>query len=219
MRVIDLSETDVKVIYNDCEFLIEKDDLHLLDGFTSIFSTNGYISVRVNKKKEYLHRLIMQPSEDQEVDHKHRNKNDNRRRFLRICEKFQNQANRKGFGVTSKYKGVRFQKRYGTFNARVYFKGEQIDLGSFDSEEDAGLAYNRKVKELLGEYAYLNPIEDDGRELKPNKPKGYYFCKRSKKYIVQFRHVGKNIYGGCSKTEEGAIKLRDKKLQELGAFL
>jgi hypothetical protein len=59
-------------------------------------------------------------------------------------------------GGKSKYIGVYIvnEKIY----ARITHKGKQIHLGTFNTEEEAALAYNVKVYELRGEFARLNKV-------------------------------------------------------------
>lgn len=71
----------------------------------------------------------------------------------------QNIMNRRGsLNSSSKYKGVIFSKQYNTWMAHITLNKKIYRIGLFDNEEDAGLAYNEKAKELFGEYAYLNKI-------------------------------------------------------------
>jgi group I intron endonuclease len=58
---------------------------------------------------------------------------------------------------TSQYVGVRKRRGY-TYQARIYYKGEEIYLGSFKTEEEAAEAYNKKAIELYGDEAILNII-------------------------------------------------------------
>lgn len=64
------------------------------------------------------------------------------------------------------YRGVvKHGKKY---QAIIYVKRKAINLGSFDSPEDAALAYNRKSIELFGETKSLNriPNVDDPANVK-----------------------------------------------------
>lgn len=111
----------------------------------------------------FMHREIMGDPLGMIVDHINHNPLDNRRSNLRICTKSENCRNRspnkKG---KSRYKGVnrvtgcdRWQAEIATningLRSRYY-------LGSFKTQEQAALAYNKKAKELFGEFALLNKI-------------------------------------------------------------
>lgn len=63
--------------------------------------------------------------------------------------------------VTSKYKGVNLNRKTNTWRARIQYNGVKISLGYFKTQEEAGLAYNKKAIELFGEYAHLNKIETE----------------------------------------------------------
>ena len=71
----------------------------------------------------------------------------------------------------SKYKGVSINARCNTFRYRAYINPrirdgvkvevrKQIHLGSFKTEDEAAIAYNKKAVELYGEFAYQNLIQD-----------------------------------------------------------
>lgn len=108
---------------------------------------------RKNRKRQDMGRLLMNNPVGKVVDHKNRNRLDNRRANLRICTKKQNLANR---GVnknsTTGYKGVHFDSRHKSYN--VVIKGKHI--GSYKTLEEAAVVYDKKATELYGEFAYLN---------------------------------------------------------------
>jgi hypothetical protein len=62
--------------------------------------------------------------------------------------------------TSSKFKGVRLEKRAGKWRAQIKINKKYIYLGLFSDEEEAARAYDLKAQELFGEYAALNfPIE------------------------------------------------------------
>lgn len=66
-----------------------------------------------------------------------------------------------GRKASSKYKGVSYKKGRGVWEVHIYDKtklGNRAYLGSFVDEKDAALTYNKKARELYGEYAYQNII-------------------------------------------------------------
>lgn len=96
-----------------------------------------------------------------ELDHRDRDKLNNRIDNLRVATRSQNTANtRKSWG-SSKAKGVYWETKRKSFRAHVRFHGKSIHLGYFDIEDEAAHAYNKKAIELFGEYASLNPVGID----------------------------------------------------------
>ncbi len=57
---------------------------------------------------------------------------------------------------SSKYKGVIRVKRDRKWQATIQANRRKLSLGAFDDEIEAAVAYDRKAKELFGEFAYLN---------------------------------------------------------------
>jgi hypothetical protein len=108
-----------------------------------------------------MHRLITNAPKGLFVDHRNHNGLDNRRENLRLCTRLQNARNRlpRRQGI-SKYKGVTWNKRRKKFIAAISLGGKKQYLGAFDSEIDAAKAYDKKARELFGEFAYLNFPED-----------------------------------------------------------
>ena len=92
-----------------------------------------------------------------EVDHINQNKLDNRKSNLRLCSHSQNGINKyKQSNNSSGFKGVCFNKRRQKFMAFINKDKKRTYIGYFETAEEAGKAYDKKAKELFGEFACLN---------------------------------------------------------------
>ncbi len=121
----------------------------------------GYVGRSVNGRTVYMHRVLMNPPNGMYVDHINRNKLDNRRQNLRLCQKWQNAVNatkRYGSVKQQRYRGV-MQVKGGRWRAHLTHNKTSLHLGVFDSAEDAALAYNEAAKLHHGEFAQLNTID------------------------------------------------------------
>jgi hypothetical protein len=104
-----------------------------------------------------LHRLIMNAPRGLVVDHINGDSLDNRRANLRLATHSQNSCNKKKRkNTTSQFRGVCFCKAKGKWDANINLAGKRIWLGSFDSEIEAGKAYDEAAKKYHGEFARLN---------------------------------------------------------------
>jgi hypothetical protein len=140
------------------EFYFDKEDLELVKSIIWHKHKSGYI-LHKDIHATMMHRLIMNPPSDMDVDHRDGNRANNRRNNLRICTRQQNLWNTvKHTDSKNKYKGITTELRTGRFIARINHNGKQIYLGTFNTEEEAALAYNAKAYELRGEYARLNKV-------------------------------------------------------------
>lgn len=94
------------------------------------------------------------------IDHADRNKLNNNIDNLRECTASQNNSNKLGKAIgkcASDYKGV---VKYGNrWLATIGKDGGRKHIGSFSTEVDAALAYNRSAVKKHGEFAYLNIIK------------------------------------------------------------
>jgi hypothetical protein len=96
---------------------------------------------------------------DLEVDHINHNGLDNRRSNLRLATPSQNNANqrpRQDARLTSKYKGVYYDKSRGRWAATIHVDGRTRGLGRYDTEDAAAAAYDHAAAEVWGEFALLN---------------------------------------------------------------
>lgn len=142
--------------------LVDEEDYPRLSKHKWYLSTFGYV-VRAGPRKNgwqtkiYMHREVMSATEGMVVDHiRPDNKLDNRKSNLRPATVRQNGANRRvnQGEKTSRYKGVCWLRRLRKW--RAYIGQRSISLGVYVSEEEAAHVYDRKAKELYGEFALLN---------------------------------------------------------------
>lgn len=152
MKFITLTNTDRLAI-------IDAEDYEQISKYKWWLSPQGY-AVRKSKGKTYMmHRILTQAKGDEYVDHANRQKLDNRKTNLRLCDQSYNMANMKiPFNNTSGYKGVAYNKNEKKYKAYICRKGMRYYLGTYIDAEDAAKAYNLKAEELFGEYARLNNV-------------------------------------------------------------
>lgn len=112
----------------------------------------------------FLSRLIVNAPDGICVDHINHDTLDNRKINLRFCDKSTNGMNR-GANKNNKsgYKGVSWSKEDNRWTAHINKtidgKYKQFFIGNFQTKELAAEAYNKKAKELFGEFACLNKIK------------------------------------------------------------
>lgn len=61
----------------------------------------------------------------------------------------------------SKYIGVSWDKNRNKWNSKISWQNKTINLGRYDDEFSAALAYNKKAIELFGEQARINIIKEE----------------------------------------------------------
>lgn len=142
------------------EIIIDSEDYDLLANKAWYLDSDGYASTTVwnpttkRNAKVRMHRLLMNVTDSRIiVDHKNRNRVDNRKDNLRIATRAENNRNSKARnGCSSKYKGVSYHPKKKKFFVRIQDK----HVGYFTNEIAAANMYNIKAKELYGDFAYVN---------------------------------------------------------------
>lgn len=148
--------------------IFDRDDFDLIKYYHWYKNHDGYAVAGVwNKTKKRndqirMHRVIMGVDNTKvNIDHKNRNKLDNRKDNLRISNHSTNAANMKVrkdnlLGV----KGVRkIKTRQGySFQTRITRNGKVYYLGGHKTISEAAKTYNKAAQQLFGEFALLNDI-------------------------------------------------------------
>lgn len=121
-------------------------------------STKGYLRAKVEGRSYFCHRLVWLHVygewPDREIDHKNRDKTDNRIENLRLATRSQNQSN---LGLTKQnttgVKGVTWNKAAGKYQSAIKANGRNYYLGLFDELSYAAEAYTLAALQHQGEFA------------------------------------------------------------------
>lgn len=178
----------------------------------------------------HMHRVILERmlnrslNADEYVDHIDRNPLNNRRSNLRLANADQNARNKQKPRIgraKSQYKGVNFsENKFWTAHIRV--DGKDVFLGVFDTEVQAGIAYNHAAAVAYREFAYFNDIQNwqnthvERRTIPITNTSGYkgvYFDKRINKWMSL---VGKKRIGSFASPEQ-AYEARQQYIEELAS--
>lgn len=118
-------------------------------------ASKNYFLVLIEDEIHLVHRLIWLIHYGKlpfdQIDHINGNRTDNRIQNLREATNQENSFNKPTSG-TSGFKGVYRQNN--RWRAKIMLDGKSIHLGYFDSAEEAAEAYNKKAKEIHGEFYY-----------------------------------------------------------------
>jgi len=125
--------------------------------YASGYAQRNQSSVSGARNGIKMHQAIIPTRKGLEVDHIDGNSLNNQRSNLRVCTHAQNCRNQKlRCDSRTGVKGVDFHKKTGKYRARVTVKYQVINLGLFETLEEAKNAYDTAAKKLHGTFARLN---------------------------------------------------------------
>jgi hypothetical protein len=121
----------------------------------------GYAYRTQGKSVILMHREILRlpPGDPRFTDHINHDGTDNRRTNIRPCSRSENMANaylsRKS---SSRFRGVYWEPNKQTWHAHITIQCVHHDLGRFEVEEEAALAYRRAAIEAWGDFIFLDDV-------------------------------------------------------------
>jgi HNH endonuclease len=118
---------------------------------------NGYWCIKIDYFGYQAHRLawlyVYGKFPDDEIDHIHGSRADNRILELREATHAKNGMNRKmNSNNSSGFRGVSWHKQNKEWRAQIRHNFRIIYLGGFQTKQMASLAYEAKATELFGEF-------------------------------------------------------------------
>lgn len=153
-----MKKTSRYIIVGKAVSLVDWADYDTVASYQWKTDRTGYARTSLGKTSISMHRLIMQPSKTQVIDHLNWIRLDNRRVNLRACLQQENsQRQRKQTRKTSsQYKGVSWHKAAKKWMAYLKTNHKRYYLGLHISEDAAAQAYNSEATKRFGEFAHLN---------------------------------------------------------------
>lgn len=156
MKRIKLTQNKYALIDNEDFKKVSKFNWYAKKISNIYYATHG-VRVGGKDKTVFLHQFILN-FPNKLIDHKDRNGLNNQKENLRICTPTQNGANKikQSNKTSSKYKGVYWHRLSSRWVAQVGINNKCYNLGSFKTESEAAKIYNKKARELFGNFARLN---------------------------------------------------------------
>lgn len=146
------SDYAVGIFDSEAEMLFDISDLELISSHSWHIDDQGYPRTYADGSMIRLHRLLIPEVPDGfVVDHKNREKLDNRRMNLRVVTQKENNQNISvKSNNTSGVPGVFFDKRARRWRAQICKDGKTTHVGIFDCFNDAVSARKKAEIEIYG---------------------------------------------------------------------
>ena len=138
--------------------IVDDEDFEELNKYKWNLNDKGFVIRVKNRDKIRMHRQILKITSNKVVvRHKNENRRDNRKINLIECNQQENtMLQKKTKNSYSIYKGVDYVRKKNLWRARIKYDYKEIRLGYFDSEIQAGLAYDKAAIKYFGTFSCLN---------------------------------------------------------------
>lgn len=141
---------------NIVQVLVDTEDVERLSKH-SWFMMNRYAACKTKGKNITLHRFLLNPPKDMQVDHINRNTLDNRKSNLRICTQAQNAINREMIHQAGLNPDTKSQFRYvykngKNWRAKLVYGSKPLDLGTYKNKDEAIQTVNIALNNLVFDY-------------------------------------------------------------------
>ena len=195
-RPIERNEDGIAIIkIKEHEILVDDERWYELTEIAWSVTEKLYVIGQTSGKHWTMHRYVFGADDSVEVvDHKNRNKLDNRLCNLRAATYAENNQNREmsSENATSTYKGVTLDQREKLgdlqWTARISFEYKTVYIGIYATQEEAAVAYNIKARELYGDHAYVNQVDNEA-DLLPSVMQSLTFFKKKSGCSCTYRGV------------------------------
>lgn len=137
-------------------FYFDLEDYDKIKNYCWHETKDGYVATRIGNKAHFMmHRLIMNCSDDMDIDHADHNRMNNRKYNLRICTRQQNNRNkRKTDKNTSGIVGVYWNKMCKKWQASITINKKSIYLGLYNDINEAAKARKEAEIKYFGDFRY-----------------------------------------------------------------
>ncbi|MGB4824970.1 MAG: hypothetical protein WBP82_08725 [Leuconostoc mesenteroides] len=121
------------------------------------YYARGYC--KITKKNICLHNILLPKKDNSKVDHKNGDSLDNRKSNLRYLTLLCNRKNRRmQKNNTTEHRGVYLTNK-NKYAASIRDNNKLIQLGLFNTKEEAALAYNNAATKYHKEFVRLNDVK------------------------------------------------------------
>jgi len=159
MKEIKLTKGKVALVDDEDFEELNKVKWCTVKGKNTYYAVRGVRVAELKKNIGFkMHRVVLGLTDSKIfVDHIDGNGLNNQKSNLRPSSLSENRRNSKANKTgTSIYKGVCWNTESKKWRSKITFNGKTIFIGYFLNEEECAKAYDKKAKELFGEFAYLN---------------------------------------------------------------